>query len=74
MKRGKEKLKENYVKNGEKGLKNASFWVINSTNFDSPAVGRKNNLKRIWEEMIETHNKYPCWSDIRTIPRINYLY
>ena len=32
MKKGKEKRKktENYIKKGEKGLKNASFWAINS--------------------------------------------
>ena len=30
MRRRKEKTEENYMKNGEKGLKNASFWVINS--------------------------------------------
>ena len=35
MKKGKEKRKkrENYIKNGEKGLKNASFGVINSKHF-----------------------------------------
>ena len=30
MIRGKKKNWENYVKNGGKGLKNESFWVINS--------------------------------------------
>ena len=29
--KGERKTDENYIKNGEKGLKNASFWVINST-------------------------------------------
>ena len=36
-------------KNGGKGLKNASFWVINSKNFAPPSVtlfaGAKMNLK-----------------------------
>ena len=27
--KGERKTDENYIKNGEKGLKNASFWVIN---------------------------------------------
>ena len=31
--KGKIKTEENYIKNGEKGLKNASFWVINSKYF-----------------------------------------
>jgi len=26
MKKGKEQKEENYIKKGEKGLKNASFW------------------------------------------------
>ena len=30
MKKGKEKKEENYIQKGEKGLKNASFWAINS--------------------------------------------
>ena len=33
MKKGKEKKEENYIKKGGKGLKNASFWTINSKNF-----------------------------------------
>ena len=28
MKKGKEKKKEDYIKKGGKGLKNASFWAI----------------------------------------------
>ena len=44
MKKGKEKKEENYIKKGEKGLKNASFWAINSKSF----VG-----------MIRMHNIYP---------------
>ena len=31
-KKGKEKKEENYIKKGGKGLKNASFWAINSIN------------------------------------------
>ena len=30
MQKGKEKKEKNYIKKGEKGLKNASFWAINS--------------------------------------------
>ena len=30
MKKVKEKKEENYIKKGGKGLKNASFWAINS--------------------------------------------
>ena len=33
MKKGKEKGGKLHKKNGEKGLKNASFWVINSNKF-----------------------------------------
>ena len=39
LKRGKEKEGENCVTNGVKGLKLASFWVINTN--PPPAVGRK---------------------------------
>ena len=28
MKEGKEKKEENYIKKGEKGLRNTSFWAI----------------------------------------------
>ena len=38
MKKG-EKKKENYIKKGEKGLKNVSFWAINLF------VGGKNESK-----------------------------
>ena len=49
------KTGENYIKNGENGLKNAPFWVINS----------KINLKRGGGRrrgggVIEMHNIYPC--------------
>ena len=37
MKKGERKREENLIKNGEEGLKNASFWVINSR-FASPAA------------------------------------
>ena len=30
MKKGKEKRRKITLKNGEKGIKNASFWVMNS--------------------------------------------
>ena len=46
----KEKKEENYIKKGRKGLKNASFWAINSQIFVSPASnlfdGEKMNLKK----------------------------
>ena len=47
MKKGKEKKEENYIKKGEKGLKNASFWAINSKKIFAPPtanlfVGEKN--------------------------------
>ena len=45
--KGERKREGNYITNGEKGLKNASFWVMN---FAPPAanlfVGEKMNLKR----------------------------
>ena len=51
MKKGKEKRRKITLKTG-KGLKNASFWAINS---------KKLNLKRGGgEEMIRMHNTYPC--------------
>ena len=31
--KGERKKEENYIKKGEKGLINASFWAINSKNF-----------------------------------------
>ena len=47
MKKGKEKRKKITLKKVGKGLKNATFWSINS--FATPAanllVGEKNNLK-----------------------------
>ena len=33
----KEKKEENYIKKGRKGLKNASFWAINSKNRPLPS-------------------------------------
>ena len=50
----KRKTGETYIENGEKGLKNASFWVINSKIFrtaPSPGVGVEGG-------MIEMHNIY----------------
>ena len=50
MKKEKEKMDENYIKNGEKGLINASFWVTNSNIFRGdlpipPAPDPNNFLK-----------------------------
>ena len=50
MKKGKEKKEENYIRKGEKGLKKASFWAINSKNFAGgssdppPLAGGRPNL------------------------------
>ena len=33
--KGERNKEENYIKKGEKGLKNAYFWAINSTKFGS---------------------------------------
>ncbi len=33
--KGERKKEENYIKKGEKGLLNASFWAINSKNWDT---------------------------------------
>ena len=60
------------MKKGEKGLKNASFWVINFKHFrggvfrpplpQTYSSGKKNDLKRGGGgEMIELHNIYPCY-------------
>ena len=38
------KKEENYIKKGGKGLKNASFWAVNSKKF--LFVGEKMNLKK----------------------------
>ena len=51
MKKGERKKEENYIKKGEKGLKNASFC-------------RRREKKLISKEgggMIRMHNLYPCW-------------
>ena len=46
LEKGERKKEENYIKKREKGLKNASFWAINSKYFAPPAanlfVGEKN--------------------------------
>ena len=49
-KRGKEKKEENYIKKGDKGLKNAYFWTINSIKII--CRGKKLNLKKGGREMI----------------------
>ena len=49
MKKGKEKKEENYIKKGGKGLKNASFWAINSKKIAPRKLifrGKIMNLKR----------------------------
>ena len=51
------KKEENYIKKGEKGLKNASFWAINSKNL---FVEEKiESQKSGGGEMIRMHNIYP---------------
>ena len=63
--KGERKKEENYIKKGGKGLKNASFWAINSKK-NSPRPpqtylsGKKMNLKRGGGEIIKMHNIYPC--------------
>ena len=54
-------------KDGEKGLKNASFWVITSKHFRPPprrpqtySSGKKIHPKRGGGGMIEIRNIYPC--------------
>ena len=59
MKKGKKK-EENYIKKWEKGLKNASFWAINS-----PAAnlffGERNLTSKEGDGgIIRIHNIYPC--------------
>ena len=51
MKKGKEKKEENYIKKGGKGLKNVSFWVINSKKFHGgvflpPSPPRRRLIRR----------------------------
>ena len=43
MQKGKEKKEKNYIKKGEKGLKNTSFWAINSKTYFS---GDKNESQK----------------------------
>ena len=63
MKRGKKK-EENYIERGEKVLKNAFFWAINSKNWlrlpQTYLSGIKINLKKGGGEMIKMHSIYPC--------------
>ena len=44
------------LKKGEKGLKNASFWAINSKEFH----GEKIESQKRGGEIISMHNIYPC--------------
>ena len=56
MKKGKEKRRKITLK-GEKGLKNASFWAINS-----PCLfigGKNESQKKGGGEIIKMHNIYP---------------
>ena len=56
MKKGKEKRRKNYIKNGEKGLKYASLWRTPAANL---FVGETMNQNG--GEMIKMHNIYPWW-------------
>ena len=56
MKNGKEKRRKITLKKGEKGLKNASFWAINSKEFH----GEKIESQKRGGEIISMHNIYPC--------------
>ena len=60
--KGERKKEENYIKNGGKGLKNASFWAIISKKNRRGVFswGKKMNLKRGGGEIIKMHNIYPC--------------
>ena len=57
-KKGKDKKEENYTKKGRKGLKNASFWTINSGGFFRPPPPCR--LNRGGGGMVKIHNIYPC--------------
>ena len=57
MKKGKEKRRTITSKKGRKGLKNASFWTINSQKLNRE---KKLISKEGGEEMIKMHNIYPC--------------
>ena len=61
MKRGKKK-EENYINKGGKGLKNASFWAINSPRPPQTYLsGEKNESQKRGEGgMIKMHNIYHC--------------
>ena len=68
-KKGERKREENYMKKGEKGLKNASFWVINSKNFRKLVHrGKKMISKGGGGGMIELDNIYP-WKHYLCKPR-----
>ena len=60
---GKEKKEENYIKVGEKGLINASFWAINSKNLS----GKKIKSEKRGGGLIRIHNIYPCFYIITCI-------
>ena len=64
MKKGKEKRGKITLKKGEKGLKNASFWAINSPRpMQTYLSGEKNESQKRGGGMIKMHNIYPCICD-----------
>ena len=65
--KGEGKKEENYIKKWGKGLKNASFWAINSKIRLAPpaanlCAGEKNESQKkgVGKKMIKMHNIYPC--------------
>ena len=60
LKKRERKKEENYIKKGEKGLKNASFWASPRPP-QTYLSGEKMNLKKgVGEKIIKMHNIYPC--------------
>ena len=53
------KKEENYIKKREKGLKNASFSIMNSKMFVTIFAGKKFNGRGVGG-IIKMHNIYPC--------------
>ena len=65
---GKKNDKENYIKNREKGLKNASFSVINSKTFRpalcipySPGKKKKSQMHKIYPSILILHYLLIRW-------------
>ena len=70
--KGERKKEENYIKKGEKGFKNASFW-LRLARRKLICRGKKLNLKRgEGGGLIRMHNIYPC-INIEKV-KILYLY